>query len=246
MNLESLLAPLNRIPWILIAFLVLGYFGWGYYDFLNNESSELNQEKARVVSIREDISRKTSKLKEVEQFRLTVDARRRQILEMKSRLEELKLAVSDTLDNSEFMDILNAEARRVGLDVVQLSHGTTGLKELYAEHPFKLSVRGVYLQFLVFLERLSKLQKIIRVDTFSVLPRPGAQISRPLVELDVALDMKVFRYISSAADKVPDDLAGIPGAAVVPASGADSHSVKQPPVNDQQPAGNAAESGGGE
>jgi Tfp pilus assembly protein PilO len=236
MNFEALLGPLSRIPWILISFLMVGYFGWEYYDFLNSESSELNQEKARVVSIREDISRKSSKLKEVEQFRLTVDDRRKQILDMKARLEERKLAVSDHLDAAEFMGVLNAEIRRVGLDVVSLDPEQSTMKELYAAHPFKLSFRGVYVQFLVFLERLSKLQKIVRVDRFEVVPSARAQVSRSLVELQGELELKVYRYISSAADKVPDDIS-TPKSGAVPAGGtsapgASAQSGQVPPAGE--------------
>jgi len=221
LNAESILGPLGRIPWSLIGFGIVLYFGWQYYDFENNEQSELNQEKARVVSIREDIDRKNKKLKEVEAFKQTVFDRRRKIDEMRAELDAKKLAVSERVDAAEFMGVLNGQARRVGLEVMRLEPGQSATKELYAEHPFKLSFRGVFVQFLVFLERLAKLDKIVRVDRFDVRPSSKAQVSRSLVELEGQLEMKVYRYVNSAADSLPDAVKniGVPAAGSPPVGG---------------------------
>ncbi len=226
MNAEALLGPLSRVPWSLIGFAILMFFGWQYYDFMNNETSELNQEKARVVGIREEISKKNQKLKDVETFKQTVVERRRKIDELRAELESKKLAVSESVDAAEFMGVLNAQARRVGLEVMRLEPGQSTSKELYAEHPFRLSFRGVYVQFLVFLERLAKLEKIVRVDRFDVKPSAKAQVSRSLVELEGQMEMKVYRYVSSAADTMPDSVksvgaapAGSPAPAASPAVG---------------------------
>lgn len=226
MNVEALLGPLSRVPWSLIGFAILMLFGWQYYDFMNNETSELNQEKARVVGIREEISKKNQKLKDVETFKQTVVERRRKIDELRAELESKKLAVSESVDAAEFMGVLNAQARRVGLEVMRLEPGQSTSKELYAEHPFRLSFRGVYVQFLVFLERLAKLEKIVRVDRFDVKPSAKAQVSRSLVELEGQMEMKVYRYVSSAADTMPDSVksvgaapAGSPAPAASPAGG---------------------------
>lgn len=205
------------------------YFGWQYYDFLNNEQSDLNVEKARVVSIREDIGKKNQKLKDVEAFKQTVVERRRKIDELRAELETKKLAVSETVDAAEFMGVLNANARRVGLEVMRLEPGQSTAKELYAEHPFKLSFRGVFVQFLVFLERLAELKKIVRIDRFAVKPSPKAQVNRSLVELEGQMEMKVYRYVNSAADMMPDSVksVGSPSAG----SGAPAVAPAEPPAS---------------
>ena len=221
MNSEAILGPLSRIPWSLIGFAILLFFGWQYYDFMNNETSALNQEKARVAEIRNEIDRNNQKLKDVESFKQTVVERRRKIDELRAELESKKLAVSESVDAAEFMGVLNAQARRVGLEVMRLEPSQSTAKELYAEHPFKLSFRGVFVQFLVFLERLAKLDKIVRVDRFDVKPSAKAQVSRSLVELEGQMEMKVYRYVNSAADTMPDSVKSVgvnPAGAVTPVS----------------------------
>ena len=191
------------MPWLLIGFATAGTFAWDYYQFGADPNSELNMERGRIEEIRGDIKRKTEKLLEVEEFRKTVDQRKQQLFSLASRLNERKQAVSDKLDVADFMSLISTEAKRVGLDVVSLEPNAMVTKELYAEHPFKLVFRGVYVQFLVFLERVANLQKIVRIDRFEVKPSSSANLSRSLVQLEGNMELKVYRYVSSAADSLP-------------------------------------------
>jgi len=226
MNLDAILLPLARIPWSLVAFAVAGWFAFDYYSFFNSPDSPLQMEKGRITELQSEIKMKTAKLQEVEQFRRTIDQRKQQLAEMSARLSEKKSAVSDKFDAAEFVNLVSTEARRVGLDVIRLEPQSAVSKELYAEHPFRLVFRGVYVQFLVFLERIASLQKIVRIDQFEVLPTKAAQPGKSLVELEGRMELKVYRYVASEADTVPTDMrsnaAGAPnGAPASPPSGGD-------------------------
>jgi Tfp pilus assembly protein PilO len=206
MNADALLLPLARIPWSIVGLLVGLWFGWDYYQFETSSESELNLEKARIGELRQEVTLKTTKLQEVEQFRRTVDQRRAQLSEMTARLNEKRLAVSEKFDAAEFVGVINTEARRVGLEVIKLDPQSSSQNELYAEHPFKLVFRGVFVQFLVFMERIANLQKIVRVDQFDVGPARSARTSQALVELEGNLELKVYRYLSTSADSISSEI----------------------------------------
>jgi type IV pilus assembly protein PilO len=203
MNLDAILIPLARLPWTLLAFGIAGWFAYDYYTFFNSADSPLQIEKNQIVELQSEVKAKAAKLQEVEQFRRTLDQRKQQLAEMVAQLNEKKSAVSEKFDAAEFINLVSTEARRVGLDVIRLEPQTTVTKELYAEHPFRLVFRGVYVQFLVFLERISSLQKIVRIDEFDVSPSKNAQPGKSLVELEGRMALKVYRYVNSEADAIP-------------------------------------------
>jgi Tfp pilus assembly protein PilO len=70
----------------------------------------------------------------------------------------------------------------------------------YVEQAFELGFRGVFVQLMVFLDRLSQVQKVVRVDTMAMRP-VTASFSR-YVELEGTLQIKTYAYATSNADKL--------------------------------------------
>ena len=71
--------------------------------------------------------------------------------------------------------------------------------EAYAvEQPFALQFKGVFVQLMVLLERLSATERIVRVDNFE-LKRMGSSLA-PYVELNGKLEVKTYKYVGSKAD----------------------------------------------
>ena len=79
-----------------------------------------------------------------------------------------------------------------------LEPGMPKTVEFYVQQPFVMAFKGVYIQLMVFLERMSNVQKIVRVDSFSMKPVSSSR-SR-YVEIEGVVELKAYRYLASAAD----------------------------------------------
>src|SRR5205823_12664401 len=89
---------------------------------------------------------------------------------------------------------------RVGLQVNGIKPLEPRKSEYYVEQPFELNFRAVYAQLYVFLQRLSTVERIARVDDFDI--HPAGPSSAPYVELTGTIEIKTYKYIGSKADEL--------------------------------------------
>ncbi|OFZ78787.1 MAG: hypothetical protein A2583_09665 [Bdellovibrionales bacterium RIFOXYD1_FULL_53_11] len=190
----------ERVPFGLLLVLFLGYEGYGLYSFLNDASSPLLQKKSQIETSRKEINSLKEQLKQAEEFYRTLEAKKIQLRELAKKLDEMKGTLSEQLDVPGFMKTVVTEAKRIGIKVLGLKPKGAVVKEFYIEQPFEMAFHGVYVQLVVFLERIASSQKITRVDNFSI-KSVGSSLSK-YVELDGTVELKVYRYLASKADEL--------------------------------------------
>jgi Tfp pilus assembly protein PilO len=208
--MSALTDSLKKVPFGLLSFVVAGYFGYQYYHFTQSADSELNLKKSEYEAGTKEIERLTLKAKEVESFKNTLETRKVQLRELFKRLDEMKSSISESVDNADFMNTVLTEAKKVGLNVVSFDRSNAKKEEYYTEHIYNLSFRGVYVQLLVFFERLATVQRLIRVDNFKL--KPVSASNGRYVELEGVVELKAYNYELSNADKLGKD-------AIAPGSG---------------------------
>jgi Tfp pilus assembly protein PilO len=201
---------LNRVtdftPLLLVAIGV--YYGLDYYELMVSDASPVKAKDQQIASLQSDIARMQGKVKEMEQFHASLESRKLQLREHATRLDEMKGSLSDTFDSSEFMRLVVTEAKKVGLSVLRLEPQAVESKEYYAQHAFSLSFRGVYQQLLVFLDRISNVQKIVRVDELTL--KPIGNGSARFVQLEGTMEIRAYRYLSSSADSLARNETQVP------------------------------------
>jgi Tfp pilus assembly protein PilO len=210
--LEQIKAILDKIPAMLLLAAILGYLGYGHYQFVTDPSSPLLQKTAEVTTAEAQKTELKNKLKAAQEFFLSLEKRRLELRALAKELEELKVSLSETLDIGALIKTVVGEAAKVGLSVSSIKPTDLKESEYYSEQSFALGFHGVYVQLVVFLQRLANLEKIIRVDNFDM--RLASSPTAQYVSLDGTLQLKSYRYKASKAD----DLGKDPKASVKPAT----------------------------
>jgi len=207
---EKLKELLNRIPVGMLVSLYALYLGYEYWSFTSDDASPLMTRQAELVSAREEVKMLNTKLKQGQEFFKTLDAKKVQLRELAQKLDEMKGTLTNEIDVAAFVKLTITEAKKVGLNVLSLRPEKTNKQEFYEEQTFTLTFRGVYVQLMVFLERMSNIQSIVRVDNFAFQPK-GSQTSE-YVQIEGTVELKAYRYLASKADEIgrPD---AKPGAA---------------------------------
>jgi Tfp pilus assembly protein PilO len=223
---EKLIEILNKIPFPLVYLGIIGTLGYHYYDLNYPEASKLKQTEATLVSVQGESAKIEDNIRKANEFKKRLETKRAEIRQMAQELDSMKATLSENLDIPAFVKMVVTEARKVGLMVTGIKPSPEQVrKEYYAEQAFDLNFRGVYAQLLVFLDRLSQAQKIVRVDNFTVHPIATASISR-YVELEGLVQVKAYYYLGSKADDIARGGGASPGAArpsvpvAAPAAGA--------------------------
>jgi type IV pilus assembly protein PilO len=223
---EKLKELLNRIPVGLLASLYMGYLGYEYYSFTADDTSELVQRQQEVARTQQEVKTLEAKLKQGQEFLKNLDNKKVQLRELASKLDEMKGTLTNEIDVAAFVKLAITEAKKVGLNVLGLRPEGRNAKEFYEEQIFTMGFRGVYVQLVVFLERMASVQNIVRVDSFDLKPR-GSQTAEH-VEIEGTVELKAYRYLASKADDIGRQGDSKSGGATAPGGQAGQSGAKKP------------------
>jgi len=178
------------------------YLGYGLYGFYEDADSPYQIAKAETVTLQTTITQRKQKIEEAKAFFQTLEVKRAELRQLSEQLVTMKSTLSESLDLPQFMKSVLTEAKKVGLVVTGLSPQPAVKSTYYVEQPFELTFQGVFVQMIAFMDRLSRLQNIIRVDDFSVRPRQGSKPDAKYVEIEGNLKVKTYYYVSSKEDQL--------------------------------------------
>lgn len=88
----------------------------------------------------------------------------RKLASVKDQLEQMKRIVPDEKEAPQFMEMLQAEARRAGIEVRRYVAKSTAQREFFTEVPFDIELDGSYFSMLHFFEYVAHLDRIINVS----------------------------------------------------------------------------------
>ncbi len=200
--MESLKQGLNRFPIYALVLAVLAWFAWDFYDFLNSDTSAYATQKAQNESAVIQLKAIQKKKREMDEFEQRLAQRKFEMNEVLSKLTSMKASIPENLDLPLLIRSVHTEATRSGLIVEGIQPGQMVDRENYGEQDFSLNFRGAYIQVVVFLDKISNLQKILTVEDISLVPT-GSVLSGT-VELKGAMQIKAYRYIQSGADTIAE------------------------------------------
>jgi type IV pilus assembly protein PilO len=88
----------------------------------------------------------------------------RKIATLKDQLEQMKRIVPDEKEAPQFMQMIEAEARKAGIEIRRYTAKPTAAREFFTEVPWDIDLDGPYYSMLHFFENVSRLDRIINVS----------------------------------------------------------------------------------
>jgi type IV pilus assembly protein PilO len=112
---------------------------------------------------------------ELELYRPKLAEIERQLASLKQQLEIERRIVPDEKEVDGFMKMLDAEARKAGIELRRYTAKPTAAKDFYTEVPFEMELDGPYYSMLHFFDLVGKLERIINVSNLQVstTKKPG-------------------------------------------------------------------------
>lgn len=200
MDIGRIVEALEKLPIVPLLMAFVGYMGWNYWGFVTAPDSPFKQREAQRAAIIGENEALERKIEEGKRFYATLEQKRNELRTLAKSLDEMKATLADTLDTGALIKAIVTEADRVGLVVRSIRPtGKTGF-DYYEELSFDLDFRSVYIQLVLFLERLASLERIFRVEDIHVSSR--GPTTAPYVDLEGKITVRAYRYLGSKADEV--------------------------------------------
>ena len=192
MDFEKLKEIFNKIPFIPIVVIYCLYLGYTSYDFLEGAGSPLQDKLTAFKKEESKVKELEKKLKDAQEFIAKLDEKRQTLRSLTQQLNETRATLSEEMDVPAFIKMVGTEARKVGLTIMSMTPAGEKQQELWVEQKFDVTYKGVYVQLLVFLQRMASVQKIIRTEDITIHPQANA--SARFVEIEGRLVLQTYRY----------------------------------------------------
>lgn len=216
---EQIKAYLEKVPVLPLLLAFAAYLGYDAYTYMTDPQSPLNQKQQQLATVQKDTVAIREKVKKAEEFYRTLEQRKIELRQLALQLEEAKASLSEQMDISSFIRLISTEATKVGIKVISIKpKPETKDEEYYVQQTFALEFQGVFVQVVVFLQRLANLERIIRVGNVKLSPLSKA--NETFVELKGGLDLNTYRYRGSKADDLGKPSAPAPTPSQNPAPNA--------------------------
>jgi type IV pilus assembly protein PilO len=105
---------------------------------------------------------------ELESYRPKLKQIEQQLAELKQQLEIEQRIVPDEKKVDSFIEMLDAEAQKAGIELRRYSAKDSKAQQYYTEVPFDIDADGPYYSMLNFFDRVSKLERIVNISNLAV------------------------------------------------------------------------------
>ncbi len=114
------------------------------------------------------VQEKVRENNELESYRPKLKDMERQLANLKQQLEIERRIVPDEKQVDTFMETMDGEAQKAGVELRRYTAKPMVAKEYYSEVPFELDLDGPYYSMVNFFDRVSKLERIVTVSGLMV------------------------------------------------------------------------------
>jgi type IV pilus assembly protein PilO len=105
---------------------------------------------------------------ELESYRPKLKQMEQQLAELKQQLEIEQRIVPDDKQVDQFIQIMDGEAVKAGIELRRYKAEAVKAQQYYSEVPFDLEMDGPYYSMLNFFDRVSKLERIVNISNLLV------------------------------------------------------------------------------
>jgi type IV pilus assembly protein PilO len=105
---------------------------------------------------------------ELEAYRPKLKDMEHQLANLKQQLEIERRIVPDEKAEDAFIESMNGEAQKAGVELRRYVAAPVSNKEYYTEVPFAMELDGPYYSMLNFFDRVSKLERIVNISSLLV------------------------------------------------------------------------------
>lgn len=197
---------LSNLPWYgqIGAFVVVCGTGvWGFHNFYANEKlAELEGQRTRVATLRNDIDRGINTARRLPEFR-------GQVVDLERRLEALKSVLPDQRDAQDLLRRVHTLATQSNLTIRSFTPKTSVKRTLHEEWPIEMQLEGSYHDMGFFFDRIARFPRIINVGDLEIRARATQTAAATITARCTAT---TFVLVETPAPAAP----GVPGAPGVP------------------------------
>lgn len=170
--MEKLKSLMDKLKWS-HAIFVVGAGAAAFYFMQDNTDIEAREQG--MVQEGQTITGLEKKIREAKEFERQFEDKKRRYAELVKSLQNLKEALPRQLYLPDLLSDILREAKQLEIEITVIRPDQREDQgELYNSLGFNIESRGTFLQFLIFLDRMAHMSRLLNVESFT-LTRDGSR-----------------------------------------------------------------------
>ncbi len=183
--LQEKLGELSPPQRILLFVITLALLGGGFY-FL-----KYKDQAANIRRLQTSVSEQEKKLVALKQAAVEVDKLKLELAESEEKLKQVLSFLPDQKEIPALLDNISQLGAEVGLENILFQPQPEQPREFHAAIPIRLDIVGTYHELGVFLDRLSKLNRILKVENLNLTKQKDGS------DLQVGATVVTYRFVDT-------------------------------------------------
>lgn len=156
----------EKFSWSIVLILGVGY---GVFAFWTQDLSEVEARQASFTEMDARQGTLNRKIEEATAFEKQLEQKRKDLQDLEQQLLAKKAELPKAFNIPELLNDIFREAEQVGLEIENVSPAAQEQRyELYASMSVDVRSKGTFIQLFIFLDRLSKLKRLIGVTNVAL------------------------------------------------------------------------------
>lgn len=209
-NLTDMLNKLSTGRALLLGIVIAVFYYFAVFDSGDNHKAQIAQSQARITELETQIQENQRKLDRAMVYKKTA-------AEVGSTINKLLSLIPERFGMPDLMRIVSNEAKVAGSSLVDIKPGSSEISSVakeFEEINVSVELNGSFLQHMVFLSNLTKINQILIIKKFDMGVAKEAKGDEPAL-VKMSASIVAFRYRGKEATAKP----GAPGAPGAPGTG---------------------------
>lgn len=181
---------IERLPFEIAVLGYLAFMGYQYYMFAYYPTGELAAQKEKIAQMQKKLNEYKKNLDEKSASQQTAQSKNEQLTRLQAEIGQITSQWTRVSQLPQLMKGITDTARSSGILIDRIEPSKKTSQPLYQEQELKLSARGNFSQFVLFLQKLSGLKSPLQIVETHLKPKIASTAQG--VPLDVRLTLKAF------------------------------------------------------
>ena len=139
---------------------------WVLYD---EHSVQVEALKVEFPQIEQEIKNTQIKIKEIQDFLKKTDEYKARVEGVAKNIEEVQKQLPAEINDSQILTFFNGEINSLNIKDPSLIPGKEEMSTYFIAKEYNLKIKGTFLQFLIFLERIGNAERIYNVKSLKLV-----------------------------------------------------------------------------
>jgi Tfp pilus assembly protein PilO len=173
--------------------LIICYGLYGAYVLYDESAIKIEAIKTQFPGIETEIQTNQKKLKEIRDFKKKTEEYKVRVEEVAKNIEKIQKQLPADINDTQILTFFNEEMALLNIKEPSTVPGREEPSTYFISKDYNLKAKGTFLQFLIFLERLSNSTRIYNIKSLKLTNAPDAQKGRFQI-LSAEGIIQAFRY----------------------------------------------------